>query len=55
MATLLTDGLMTLDTPEEADQQTERAVEAVLTGLTRESPRSWPTPRSTHTGRRAKD
>ncbi|GAA2127422.1 TetR/AcrR family transcriptional regulator [Streptomyces synnematoformans] len=55
VATLLTDGLMALDPPQAADLQTERVVQAVLTGLTRETapPGTWPAARSTHTERRA--
>ncbi|WBB58310.1 TetR/AcrR family transcriptional regulator [Streptomyces sp. WMMC500] len=54
VATLLADGLMTLDTPEAAGRQTERVVEALLTGLAQEPPATWPAPRSTHTERRAR-
>ncbi|WP_181785866.1 TetR/AcrR family transcriptional regulator [Streptomyces phytophilus] len=55
VATLLADGLMRLDTPEAAGEQTERVVEALLTGLAQEPARPWPTPRSTHTERRTRD
>ncbi|NUW35683.1 TetR/AcrR family transcriptional regulator [Nonomuraea sp. SMC257] len=55
LATLLADGLMTLDGPEAADLQAERLLRAVITGLTQETAPSggWPAPRSAHTERRA--
>lgn len=55
VATLLADGLMRLDTEEAAGEQTERVVEALLTGLQQEPGRTWPTPHSTHTERRTRD
>ncbi len=54
LATLLADGLVTVDDPGAADLQTERLLRAVLTGLAGETPpaQGWPTPRSAHTERR---
>ncbi|MFF6995776.1 TetR/AcrR family transcriptional regulator [Streptomyces sp. NPDC008313] len=56
LATLLADGLMTLDGPEAADQQTQRLLRAVLTGLTQETapPQHRPTAHSAHTERRTR-
>lgn len=56
LATLLADGLMTLDDPDAADLHTERLVQAVLTGLAQETAPSpgWPTARSAHTERQAR-
>ncbi|WP_253911273.1 hypothetical protein [Streptomyces sp. CNQ-509] len=45
---------MTLATAGETDRQTERVVEALLTGLAQEPGGTWPAPRSTHTERRAR-
>ncbi|TDB84557.1 TetR/AcrR family transcriptional regulator [Actinomadura sp. KC216] len=56
LATLLADGLITLDGPEAADLHTERLVQAVLTGLAQETTPSpgWPAARSAHTERQAR-
>ncbi|MGW3149540.1 TetR/AcrR family transcriptional regulator [Streptomyces sp. NPDC001177] len=56
LATLLADGLISLDDTQAVDREAERVVRAVLNGLTQEpavSPK-WPTARSAHTERRAK-
>lgn len=54
LATLLIDGLMSLDGPHAVDLEAERVVRAVLAGLAHEtqSPSTWPTARSSHTERR---
>ncbi|MFD0414438.1 TetR/AcrR family transcriptional regulator [Streptomyces sp. NPDC127108] len=53
LATLLADGLITVDGAGAADRQAERVVRATLTGLHHETPPSepWPTPHSAHTDR----
>ncbi|GHC46061.1 hypothetical protein [Streptomyces flavofungini] len=55
LATLLADGLITVDDPQAADRQTERVVRAVLTGLRQEpeATEPWPKVRSAHTERTA--
>ena len=57
LAVLLADGLIRLDGQREVDREVERVVAAALTGLAHEPPRSpaWPTPRSSHTERLARD
>lgn len=56
LATLLVDGLARLDEQRAVAREAERVVRAVLTGLTREAvpPQNWPTVRSAHTERRAR-
>ncbi|GAA5166283.1 MULTISPECIES: TetR/AcrR family transcriptional regulator [Amycolatopsis] len=55
LTTLLADGLVTLDEPDGVERETERVVQAVLTGLARETPppKPWPAPHSAHTRRRS--
>ncbi|GCD93239.1 TetR/AcrR family transcriptional regulator [Embleya hyalina] len=55
LATLLADGLVSLDGPQAVDREAERVVRAVLGGLTQETAVSptWPTARSAHTERLA--
>ena len=52
LALLLVDGLVRLDGPRAVDQETERLVRAVLTGLAAETGESWPIPRTAYTDRR---
>ncbi|MFE9611506.1 TetR/AcrR family transcriptional regulator [Streptomyces sp. NPDC006012] len=56
LATLLADGLISLDDTKAVDREAERVVRAVLSGLTQETEASpkWPTARSAHTERLAK-
>jgi len=56
LAVLLVDDLVRLDSPQAIDREVERVVRAVLTGLAAEQPPSpaWPTPRSAHTERVAR-